>query len=107
MGADVPKLTEAQKAQARRWVDLLDKQRSTLRDEVEADLEPYRNLTPEQESRLRIGVVRGAWRLLQERPDKQEILDHRDPPAPDFEKIWRRLVEEGRALREKNGDPTR
>ncbi len=78
---------------------MLDNQRATLRDEVEADVAQYRELTEEQARRLRSALVESGWRRLQQRPDKRALLELHDPPAPDFEGIWARLVEQGRALR--------
>lgn len=103
----VPKLTPAQKEATRQWVARLDASRARLVDEVEADLEPYRHLTAEQEARLRVGVVQAAWKMLQDQPDRQAILDYRDPPAPDFERVWRRLVAQGNALREQRAAQAR
>jgi len=101
------KLTDEERERTRRWVAQLDRDRARLVDEVEADLEQYRAMTPEQLSRARVGVVRAGWKILQSRADRQKVLDHRDPPAPDFERIWKRLVDQGRAQRSARGDQAR
>lgn len=100
----MPHLTDEERQRTRRWVAQLDADRATLADEVEADVAQYRDMTPEQANRLRIGVVEGSWAMLQSQPDKQKVLDYRDPPAPDFERVWQRLVEQGRALRSTHAD---
>jgi hypothetical protein len=107
MASEPPRLTRDEKERTRRWVARLDAARASLRDEVEADLEQYRKMTRDEADSLRVGVVRGSWRLLQESPNRQALLDYRDPPAPDFDRIWSRLVAEGRQQRNKNVDPAR
>jgi hypothetical protein len=37
----------------------------------------------------------------------QKALDHRDPPAADFERFWRRLMEQWNAMRSAGDDQAR
>ena len=60
-------LTDEQRERTRRWVAVLDAQRATLRDEVEADLEQYRHLSAEQAARQR-------------RPVTRDLRNMREPP---------------------------
>ncbi len=64
----------------------------TRREEIEEDLEFERGLSPEQKDRRLQSVVRAAHEILAVRPDRRRVLDHVDPPAADFDAIWKRLV---------------
>jgi hypothetical protein len=70
----------------------------TRREEVEADLEHERDLTPEQKDVRIQHVLRLAWETLRTRHDRDRVIEP-EPPAPDFEAIWRRLVEKHRETR--------
>ena len=106
MESDVPRLTDQERERTRRWVAMRDEERSTLYDEVEADVAQYRQLTPERAAFLRSALVDSGWRRLQARPDKQAVLSLQDPPAADFEQIWARLVKQERAMRARRAHRT-
>lgn len=55
--------------------------------EIEADVAPYRDLTPAERDRLLQAVVRAATQLRVDHP--REIVP--EPPAPDFAAVWERL----------------
>lgn len=57
------------------------------RAEIEADVAPYRGMTPEEHDRLLQAVIRAATQLRIDHP--KEIVP--EPPAPDFAKVWERL----------------
>jgi len=55
--------------------------------EIEEDVAPYRDMTPDERDRLLQAVVRAATQLRVDHPRTIEP----ELPAPDFTAAWRRL----------------
>jgi hypothetical protein len=94
-------MTEAEQERVRRYVARLDEKRRTLESAIEETVVLARGMTPEEHDRDSQSVIEGAWGMLLARPDFEEVLHFVEPPAPDFQRIWKRLVEEGK--RSKHG----
>jgi hypothetical protein len=52
------------------------------RTAVAREAEPYRGWTPEQHARAVAAACRAAARQLASRPDRERIVDYRDPLPP-------------------------
>jgi hypothetical protein len=76
----------------RRYVDRLDRQRATLAEELEEEIASVRGLTLEERGEWVASVCRSAWAILRSRRDLTEVVGCPDPPAPDFDAIWRGLM---------------
>lgn len=63
------------------------------REAVEADAARYRDLTPDERGRELEAACRTAARLLEGRPDREQVRARRDPPHPSYFAIIRRLRE--------------
>jgi hypothetical protein len=94
-------MTEAEQERVRRYVARLDEKRRTLEGEIEETVALARGMTPEEHDRDSQAVVEGALGVLLARPDLEKVIHFVEPPAPDFQRIWKRLVEEGK--RRKHG----
>ena len=64
-----------------------------LREQVEDDVAAYRGLSPEERAKTVERVLRAAWQILRSRPDFERAVRLRDPPAPDFDRIWSALLQ--------------
>ncbi len=96
-------MTAEEKERVRRYVERLNARYRTLKAQVDEDLEPYRNLTPEQTSRIAASVVATSALVLRGMPpDQRRRIMEPDPPAPDFDRIWKRLVARYRTLPERH-----
>ena len=58
---------------------------------IEEDVAEYRNLTAEENDAVVCGLARSAMEILRGRPDFAEAMEEREPPAPDYDAIMRRL----------------
>jgi len=82
----------------RRYVARLDAARARSRaEQLEDDVAAYRGLTPAERAHTVESVCRSAWQILKSRPDFKRALEVRDPPAPDFDQVWRGLMARRRA----------
>lgn len=93
-------MTPDQRERTRQYVARLDAQRATLVDELADEVAQVRGLSMVERGEWVASVCRSAWAILRSRPDGAEIARHRDPPASDYEEIWRRL-----ATRRANAQP--
>ncbi len=100
-------MTDTERESVRRYVARLDAKRSTLEAEIEDTVALGRDLTDAEHDRDSQAVVRSGWETLESRPDFERMIRWRDPPAPDFERIWRRLVERHREQQSCPTPPTR
>lgn len=80
-------MTPEERERTRRYIERLARRYRSLRDEVEEDVASTRGLSFEQRAKILEDVTRTAF--LQRQWSGQPI--QRDPPAPDFERIWKRL----------------
>ena len=64
----------------------------SLKEAVEADVEPYRGLSLEASWRDVEAVCRDAAFMIAALPDRNEVVQQRDPPHPSFRKIMDRLI---------------
>ena len=64
-----------------------------------SDTERYASMTPEERLVCFAEVCELARALLEERPDRREVLDRVEPLRPEAEATWRRLVLEARRAR--------
>jgi hypothetical protein len=71
---------------------MLDARYATLAQEVEDDVADYRHLTPEENDAVVLAAGRAALEILRSRPDFEAAMAEVDPPAPDFEALWKRLM---------------
>jgi hypothetical protein len=83
----------------RRYVARLDRQRATLASELEDEIAPVRDLTLAERGEWIVSVCRSAWAILRSRSDLAEVVGRSDPPAPDFDEIWRRLRQRHQSAR--------
>jgi hypothetical protein len=74
-----------------RYLAQLDRQRETLAAELEDEIAPLRHLSMAERGRWIASVCRSAWAILRARPDMRAAIDRDEPPAVDFELLWRRL----------------
>ena len=81
-------MSTAGDARTRRYVAELDARRRTLLDEVEDDVAPVRGLTLRERGDWLASACRSAWDILRARPDAKRVIEHIDPPAPDFAAKW-------------------
>lgn len=82
----------------RNYVARLDAlNRRPLAEQLEDEVSAYRALSPKQVGITVAAVCETAWEILRNRPDFQRALSYRDPPAPDFEALWQKLVRRRRA----------
>jgi len=79
-------------ARTRRYVAQLDARRRTLADEVEDDVAPIRALTLRERGEWIASACRSTWDILRARTDAQRVIDHVDPPAPDFAAKWAAMM---------------
>ena len=84
-------------ARTRRYVAQLDARRRTLADEVEDDVAPVRGLTLRDRGEWIASACRSTWDILRSRADGQRMIDHVDPPAPDFAAKWAALMAQQRS----------
>jgi hypothetical protein len=61
------------------------------RTAVAREAEPYRRLTPEARWRATAAACRAAAQQLAHRPDRQRLLDYRDPLPESSVRLLRRL----------------
>ena len=69
-------------ARARRFLEHLDAQRKTLRDEVEDDVAGLRGLSLEERGKILESVCRDAMAIIRARPDAEAALQQQDPRSP-------------------------
>lgn len=87
----------ARSAAAQRFLDRLDAQRATLRDEVEDDVRFTRDLTPDERGKILESVCRDAMAILQARPDFEQAVRWRDPRSEESMNTWLAAVRKYRA----------
>jgi hypothetical protein len=75
----------------RQYIAQVDRQRETLAAELEEEIAPLRHLSMAERGRWIASVCRSAWAILRARPDTRAAIDHDEPPAVDFEPLWRQL----------------
>lgn len=81
----------------KKYVERLDElNRRPLAERLEDDVSAYRGRTPKQVAATVAAVCETAWEILRSRPDFDRALAYRDPPAADFEALWRQLVKRRR-----------
>lgn len=73
------------------WLDVSEDWSETLR---------YRAMTPEERLRVLVQVQEVARRLLENRPDREQILNRREPMSAEAERVWLKLVREARLERD-------
>ena len=78
---------------AERFLQHLEAQRRTLKDEVEADVAPLRELSLAERGRVLESVCRDAMAILRARPDAETALMQQDPRSAESLETWRRLVD--------------
>jgi hypothetical protein len=61
------------------------------RTAVSREAETYRGMTPEDHGRATAAACRAAAQQLAHRPDRQRMLDHRDPLPDSSALVLRRL----------------
>jgi hypothetical protein len=71
------------------------------RASIERQAARYRSLTPEERARELAAVCRAAARLVASRPDRAEILAHRDELPESSRRALARLREEYRSRRDR------
>ena len=86
-------MTAEERERMRRYIARLDRQRATLRDEVEEDVADARQLTARQRGEWIVRLRADARAILLARPDRGKVLDLEEPPAPDFRTKWKALME--------------
>ena len=86
-------MTDAERERVRRYVARLDAQRQTLETAIESTVALARGLTAAEHDRDSQAVVRSGWETLEARPDFERMIHWSEPQAPDFQRVWRRLVE--------------
>jgi len=64
-----------------------------------SDTERYRAMTPDERLRVFVDVQEVARRAVEARPDRDQILNYREPMSPEAERVWLELVREGRLAR--------
>lgn len=84
-------MTSEDAARTRRYVERLDRRRTTLADEVADDVAQVRGLTMVERGEWIASVCRAAWAIIRSREDAPRVL-RGEPPAPDYEGIWRGLA---------------
>jgi hypothetical protein len=75
-----------------RFVAQRDRARRTLAEELEEELAPIRGMSLEEKGDWVARTCRAAWAILRSRPDGARLVAEREPPAPDYPAIWRRLA---------------
>lgn len=79
-------------ASTRSYLEHLDSQRRSLRDEVESDVAPLRGLSLEERGKILESVCRDAMAILEARPDFETAVQYRDPRSEESMQTWLRLV---------------
>lgn len=69
----------------------LERNAVSIREEVEADVAPYRGKSPEECWAVTHSLARTAAWLLSLQPDPAKIVEQRDPPHPTYEAVMQRL----------------
>ena len=83
-------------ARARRFLEHLDAQRKTLRDEVEDDVAALRGLSLDERGKILESVCRDAIAIIRARPDAEAALQQQDPRSPESVALWQSLVDKYR-----------
>lgn len=65
----------------------------------QSDTARYRLMTPDERLECFAEVCQLAETILEERPDRAEVLAHVDPMPPHAERRWLQLVAEARRAR--------
>lgn len=76
-----------------RFLQHLDAQRRTLKEEVEQDVAPLRGLSLAERGLVVESVCRDAMAILRGRPDFAQALLANDPRSDESERTWRAAVE--------------
>ena len=69
----------------------LTRHHTSPREEVAAEVDPYRGKSPEETWPDVVAVCRAAARLLAANPERDRIVGEVDPPHPSYAAILRRL----------------
>lgn len=85
-------MSPEEREKVRRYVARLDRQRATLADELADEVAQVQGLLLAEHGEWIASVCRSAWAILRSRPDLNEVVGRRDPPAPDYHQIWRNLA---------------
>jgi hypothetical protein len=64
-----------------------------------SDTERYAAMTPAQRLACFVEVCELSRRILEDRPDRREVLAREEPMPPEAEQTWLRLVAEARRAR--------
>ena len=92
-------MSDGVRERTREYIARLDRARSTLADEIEPDVAPVRGLSLEERGEWIARLCASAWAVLRSRSDFPAVVQHQEPPAPDFHDKWIALNARYRASR--------
>jgi hypothetical protein len=84
-------------ARATRFLQNLESRRASLREEIEDDIAPLRDLNLEERGRILESVYRDAMAILRARPDFAEAIQHQDARSEESLQMWNAAVKKYRA----------
>jgi len=67
------------------------------REAVDDDVAAWRAVSPEEKLRVALELCRSMVTFLEMNPNRERVLEHRDPPHPSYHEIMRGLRERARA----------
>ena len=81
---------------AANFLERLERQRRTLREEIEDDIAPLRGLSLEERGRILESVCRDAMAILRARPDFERAVQWHDPRSKESLQTWLAAVKQYR-----------
>lgn len=83
---------DLQQQRVEAYLRRLDHQRRDLAAEVEPDVAPFRDMSPDERGEILASVCRSAWEIMRSRSDFETAVNWRDPRSPESLATWQRLV---------------